>query len=438
MIYLIATLLGGFFLALIYISYKVEKDLFSPRVMFLLLEFISYVPGMFMFKQESSIPFNESGCLTVMIYEMIYVIFVLIGIEIAGKFKIRAINKRLDIPLSMILFFFLIGFIAKVIVINKLGGLFFVINNGQYAYLMQAHGFGIYTILYKFMMIAILALLEKCILYKDKKAYKILLIFLILIYAASFLIYTSRTPALILAIIGAFVYNYRVKKITIRHLLNARFIFIFIICIIAAYTATLSRVHNSNNISTSMVSDLIYNYTKIGRDSFGYDYFSTHDKWLGRGYLNIVPSLIPGDKSKPSTDDGIYLVNLMRGYNVDINDNSNELPSQSGSVPFSTPVYMYANFGVIGIIIGGIIMGLSIGLVFAYMIKQKNVFTITIYFYIIYSFGLSTGKLVPTLISCIFIIVFKKIMAIKLKFSIHEEKVIMRNIKYDQNSKDRG
>lgn len=418
MIKVVGLLLGIFFLMLIYINYKRKQDLFEPSALFVILEFIAYVPGMFLFEAESSVTFTVSGCLKVLFFEIIYVFGALLGIGFSRKILVSSNDRQLDIPMFNIIVCYILGFSAKVLVIKKLGGLGFVLSNMQYAYLLQAHGYGIYTMFYKFMVVAILAMFEKCALYKEKRSYKLLLVVMMVLYALSFLIYTSRTPALIMVLIALFVYNYQFQQINFRRLFKPKFILVFVLCVAVAYSATLSRTANTNKVSNSMFADLFYNYTNIGRDICVYEYFSEHDKWLGKGYLNIIPSLIPGVDSKPSTDDGIYLVNIIRGYDVDINANSDSLPVQTGSVPFSTPGYMYANFGGIGVALGGILMGLLIGLAYKYMDRNMNAFSIAVYFYMIYSFGLSTGRMVPTLISIVFI--FICIPFIRLRFSLEK------------------
>lgn len=92
------------------------------------------------------------------------------------------------------------------------------------------------------------------------------------------------------------------------------------------------------------------------------------------------------------------------------------MPSTTGSVPFTTPGYMFANFGVLGIIFGGILEGILIGIAYKFMVWNLNAFNVAIYFYMIYSFGLSTGRMVPTLISIAFIVIFKKIINIRIVF----------------------
>lgn len=416
MIKIVGVMLGLVLAFLIYIYYKKVEDFFDPSVLFLILEFIAYVPGMFLFTSESSVEFTVSGCMTVFIYEILYVGAALIGISVAKRICIGNKERTLDIPLLNIFIFFMIGFGAKILVILKLGGFAFVLTHGQYAYMMQAHGYGIYTIFYKFMVVAILAMFEKYVLYREKRSYKYCLIVMIVLYAASFLIYTSRTPALIMVLIAIFVYNFEIKRMNIARLFNVKVIIVFVLMVAVAYSATLSRTNNTNKVSQSMWDDLFYNYTCIGRDIKVYDYFSTHDKWYGKGYLNIIPSLIPGVESKPSTDDGIYLVNIIRGHDIDINANSDSLPSTTGSVPFTTPGYMFANFGVLGIIFGGILEGILIGIAYKFMVWNLNAFNVAIYFYMIYSFGLSTGRMVPTLISIAFIVIFKKIINIRIVF----------------------
>lgn len=419
MINLLGILLAIFIGILIYVFYKKTHDIFDPQVIFLLLEFIAYVPGVFIFTSESSVFFTINGYSKVVAFEIIYITFVLIGISFAKKIKWKkaVTNGKIDFPISNILICYMIGFGAKVLVIQQLGGLTFVLDNGQYAYLMQSHGYGIYTMLYKFMLVAILGMCEKCITHKDNKMYKVLLCGMILLYVTSFLIYTSRTPGLIIILIGLFIVNFRIKKINFKRIFSLKILVIIILLFGASYIATSNRTINTSIVRTTIFTDLVYNYTDIGRDIRVYEYFEDNAHWYGYGYLNIPYALIPGIESKPSMDDGIYLVNIIRGYHVDINENSDELPVQTGSVPFSTPGYMYANFNIIGIIIGGIIMGVIIGCAYKFMLQELDAFSIAVYFYIIYSFGLSTGRMIPTLISCAFLIVFKKNLKIKLKFT---------------------
>ena len=405
MIVLIGIILGIEIFFLLWRSFIKEKDFFHPRTMFLFLEFIKYVPGLILLNEESSVIFTTEGALFIILFESLYILAALISMNLIKTKGITKNYAQLNIPLIIIIGSFLIGIWAKFQVINEMGGILFVLLNGQMAYQMQQHGFGVYIMLYKFMFVSILAICDLCLIKKLKKYY-ITAIVLIITYMLSFLIYTSRTPGLIVMLILLFVYNYEVKTIKFRNLTNKWIILTFFLLFSASYYAGSQRTNLTNTVEESSFYDMVRNLCNDGRDMFVYNYFSENTKWYGRGYLNIIPSLIPGVEDKPSTDDGLYLVNLLRGHDVDITDNYNTLPSETGSVPFSTPAYMFANFGGLGVILGGFIMGLILMWTYKYMIRNINSFNVAIYFYIIYSFGLSTGRMVPTLISIFIIYLF--------------------------------
>ena len=416
MIIFLGILLGIFIITLMMIEYSKTHDFLHPIVIFLFLEFIRYVPGLLILEQESSVKFTTTGSFKVFVFEIIYILFALFGMNFANRLNVKSKNIIYDMPTFNILVMFLIGFISKIVVISKLGGLSFVLSSPQLAYQMQSHGFGIYTILYKFMQLGIIAMCEKAVLHKDRKRYVFYSIVMTLIYMLSFLIYTNRTPAFIMLLIVFFIINFEVHRFNIERLFNWKVLIIFLIILFGSKYAAERRTYRSDNVSSNFVYELIKELSYDGRDMFVYNYFGNHDKWLGKGYLNVVPSITPGVREKPSTDDGIYLVNLIRGYSINPNENYNYLPTTTGSVPFSTPGYMYANFGIFGIIIGGFIIGIINMLFYKYMLRNLNAFNVALYFIIIYQFGLSTGKLVPAVISILFIIIFKKIFSFKIVF----------------------
>lgn len=260
------------------------------------------------------------------------------------------------------------------------------------------------------MLVAIIAMFDKFILHK-KTSLLIILVGMVIIYMLSFLIYTSRTPAFIILLIIIFIVNFEWSRFKLKSLAKAKFIIPTLFIILASNYATSQRTSTGDLVDEeSPLIDMVRNMSNDGRDMFVYEHFNYSNFWYGLGYLNIPLALNPLVEDKPSLDDGIYLVNYLRGFNVDINSNMSALPSQTGSVPFSTPAYMFANFGTIGVIFGGLIMGWIYMIFYNRMLSRTNAFSITTYFLIIYSFGLSTGRMIPTLISIIFIIVSEKIL----------------------------
>ena len=105
----------------------------------------------------------------------------------------------------------------------------------------------------------------------------------------------------------------------------------------------------------------------------------------------IIPSsLYPG---KPPVDDGTYLYSICQGR-------TNIIPPMSfdnldgSSYPLETFGSMYANFGLVGLFVGMIVLGGIYG--YAYR-KMKNnsysLFNVVIYTQIIFTFQLSTLRI---------------------------------------------
>lgn len=407
---IIGFILGLILIVIIYNSFRKYKNYFHPLVIFPTLQFLATVPGLIFLKHESSVIFTFEGVLILFVNELIYVLSAVFCMSMLVKHNVKSSIYVRDIPLYRIIIFFLVGLYAKFIVFKKLGGLAFVIANAQLSYELQTHGFGIYITMYKFMLVAIIAMFDKFILHK-KTSLLIILVGMVIIYMLSFLIYTSRTPAFIILLIIIFIVNFEWSRFKLKSLAKAKFIIPTLFIILASNYATSQRTSTGDLVDEeSPLIDMVRNMSNDGRDMFVYEHFNYSNFWYGLGYLNIPLALNPLVEDKPSLDDGIYLVNYLRGFNVDINSNMSALPSQTGSVPFSTPAYMFANFGTIGVIFGGLIMGWIYMIFYNRMLSRTNAFSITTYFLIIYSFGLSTGRMIPTLISIIFIIVSEKIL----------------------------
>jgi len=414
-IIVVGILLGLFLLLLTVSNYQKYRNYFHPMVIFPALEFLSYVPGLILLKHESSVMFTLEGAIILSAFEFIYVSTAMITMLIHTKKSNQSKIVIKDIPLYRILVCYAIGLYAKFMVFKELGGLAFVLINAQLSYELQSHGFGIYITMYKFMLVAIIAIFDKYVV-RRKTSFLILLIGMVVIYMLSYLIYTSRTPAFIVLLIILFIINFEWSRFRLKSLAKVKFIIPALFIIIASNYATNQRTSTGNLVGDeSPLIDMVRNMSKDGRDMFVYNHFKLENFWYGKGYMNIPYALNPLTREKPSLDDGIYLVNLLRGYEIDINTNVGDLPEKTGSVPFSTPAYMYANFGILGLIIGGIVMGWVYVFTFSKMRSRTNAFTITIYFYIIYSFGLSTGRMVPTLITVFFILISEKVLGGRIK-----------------------
>lgn len=105
---------------------------------------------------------------------------------------------------------------------------------------------------------------------------------------------------------------------------------------------------------------------------------------------------------------------------VDGREVSPSLPAEQlsrTSWPPGTIGIMYANFWIPGIIIGMFLTGVIYRSVYNYMIKSNySIFSIMIYFHIMYDFGLSNHEIVNTLIKFVFLIIISTLF-FKVRFT---------------------
>lgn len=92
------------------------------------------------------------------------------------------------------------------------------------------------------------------------------------------------------------------------------------------------------------------------------DHFSSEVFWLGKSWLDLEylfcsSSLCP---LKPPLDDGVYLYNVFLSGSVKLGTPLVDL--FASSYPFETWSIFYANFGVLGVFIGGAVYGLALAL----------------------------------------------------------------------------
>ena len=266
----------------------------------------------------------------------------------------------------------------------------YVLSNSHAAYNSIMTGAGLISTLARLMLISIVCLFEK-VLVQRKTIDKLLLFFMCLIYMASYLIYSSRGPALELILVLMCCYSMNKKKISIKDIIKPKYIILFVIVLILAMTALSRRTGASNQSFTMMNSleALVNEYNRVDRDIFSYSYFRSHSRWHGRSYLNILYMFIPSKiwPNKPVTDDGLFLMNLILGRKVDPTMGRLDMDLTIGSVPFTSQGLAYANFGVIGIIFAGYLTGKLFRFSYKKVNETNSTTTTLIYFYVIYIFG---------------------------------------------------
>ena len=393
---------GIFILNLVWLAYK-YKNVFHPVFFFLGFQFIEYALPLIVNEPLGYAEYSTENIIQVILLETLFVFSFLAGyyIRIWNKnivitnnpFKVNSTEYNMfNAKGSYIVIFALygIGMLSRVMLIIKMGGIAYVLSNSHAAYNSIMTGAGLISTLARLMLISIVCLFEK-VLVQRKTIDKLLLFFMCLIYMASYLIYSSRGPALELILVLMCCYSMNKKKISIKDIIKPKYIILFVIVLILAMTALSRRTGASNQSFTMMNSleALVNEYNRVDRDIFSYSYFRSHSRWHGRSYLNILYMFIPSKiwPNKPVTDDGLFLMNLILGRKVDPTMGRLDMDLTIGSVPFTSQGLAYANFGVIGIIFAGYLTGKLFRFSYKKVNETNSTTTTLIYFYVIYIFG---------------------------------------------------
>ena len=416
-------------------GYKESKDLFSPLCIFSLFQFIRYVPHLIAANDDSFISLNDRNLLPTFFLECMFVVSTVSGYELFKKRNNAHFSKKsvqnIEIPLIIIIVVFLIGLLSRFYLIHSIGGLSYVLNNMGSAYYDYAHNSSGYVVAIGYLMtLAILMLIHKISLHKKNRLpYYILLMAMLALSMLSYFVYSSRSPALEILMITVFGYHYLIKRITFKTLVQPWFLLlllaiVIVVCILPSLrqsssgnsTISLSNVDWAKEISSN-VQNIFNEFSVVERDTFVYQYVDYSKLWLGTNFLNLFVAIVPSSIyiNKPCIDDGNYLANIIHGVEVWPNMGRNDLPIKY-SMPFSTPSCMYINFGFLGIVFGGFVLGIVFDKAYSILKKDVNPFTIFFYQLIVYQLELTTlsisQTLVPIAVSLIayyfILLVFKK------------------------------
>lgn len=427
-----------FLLIIIFVfSYKKNHNLFSPLCIFSLLQFLKYVPHIISCDEENWVSLNDNNILLLFTMETIYCVFVLIGYyccSTKAKNKKNVFNCDYDVSYFWIIALFVVGLSSRLYLIIKNGGIFGIINNVGEVYANTIGLNGYLNAIANLMIISLVLIVNKINFCKNQnksnsKNY-FLLIFLSVLGMGSYILFSSRSPALELLMYVIFAFHYLVKKIKIRDFFKPKLLAIlilaFLIIVILPEFRDASKGY-SHTDSSGFLNKIFDEFSNVGRDTFVYEYFNSNNYWFGRNFLNIFVGWIPSSifVNKPPVDDGMYLSNLILGYNVSPNQSANSLNFQS-SIPFSTPGCLYANFGLIGIIIGGIFMGIVYKKIYSRIVNNNNAFNVVFYVLIVYQLELSTLSISQVLIP-LFVIAFIYLLVPKTKNRD------VKNLRYEKN-----
>ena len=353
---LFGSLLAIILLIIFVVSYRKTKDLFSPLCIFALFQYLRYVPHIIASDYESFTYLNQTNVFVTFLLETLFVIFVVFGYCLAkakkntkDEFKRQtATLLRMRIPLGVVLFVYFIGFGSRVYILYSLGGVSYILGNMGNAYYEYAHESSGYIVsLGNLMTLGILMLVYK-MSYEKKKRYYVFLVCMVGAGMLSYMVYSSRSPALELLMITIFGYHFMVKKIKLRSIFKPKVLIALLLGVVVICLLPVLRNNSSGNESMritvpglfssifSSIGNIFNEFSNVGRDTFVYQYFNVSNMWYGLNCLNLFVAAIPSSiyLNKPCIDDGNYLCNLMHGYSVSPNAGRNDLLVKY-SVPFS-------------------------------------------------------------------------------------------------------
>lgn len=320
----------------------------------------------------------------------------IIGIALANtnnaipKYKIYREKK---FSLFIALGCFVIALLSFLLIMRVNGGILNYIKNiNSRTFMLRGRG---YLVVFLELFLTSLVI---GINYIDSKGKKIIFIVMTLI---SILCYSSlggRNNTINLIITLIVFYNYKIKRIKIidkRMLLIVLFMILYIVIMptLRQEKSIYIYIEKPNLIVENVKKDSLKVFKEIScldQNLFVMSYFNRSNYWLGKSFLDLPKSIIPSSiyPDKPPVDDGVYIWNLVLE-----NDVTPSLPysvMEKSSWPLETMGNMYANFGILGVVIGMILLGYILGALYKKVIESSyDMYYIFIYTYACFNFSIT-------------------------------------------------
>lgn len=404
-----------FLLFIIILSYQITRDFFSPLCFFSLLQILRYVPYL-CGKDYEALTFqtlNLSNTFPTFVFEMTAVSSVVFGYLFANAIWKRK-KGMLHSPIKAgiyskksIMILFVLGMIGRVAIIKYAGGISTILNDNAVAYSKLDSGTGYLYLLSDCVIVSCMMQLSNVVAFgnagrkKERNKNLILLLIMAALYIFTFLVFTSRSPILELVLYMVFGINYLYRKFRIKDFLNPKMLVVVLFAVVIIVVLPIIRVSNYDDSQNggSLIWHFFDQFTIVGRDTFVYNTFGkSQNFWLGKSYLGLFTSFIPSSifASKPPVDDGIYLSNLIYGYQVNP-PVSDTVLNVKYSIPFSTSGLSYANFGVVGLIAANFLLGIAFSFGYRLVKNKATPFIVLIYVLLVYQFELTTLSIVQTI-----------------------------------------
>ena len=391
--------------------YKKKNDVFHPLCFFCIMQFLRYVPTMLKGDVDTQVTITENGVVTLFYMELLVILCVFVGY---GLYQTNRRNKiytyqfegrynQKGILYGSVLF--IIGVATRVYFIQLNGGLTYILSNiQQKVHMVTGHG---YLLAFgNFMTYGLCMILVEFV---QNFTIKRKIIFVLLLACDLFFLgfMSDRTAVMRAIMIIVMVYHYKKKRLTVKSILNPKVL--LAIYGIIVFIVAMPLLRNSEgfdkygsvsallNEATGKVWNIFYWFSYAGRDIFAYQHFNITNYWWGANILNLLCAPIPAAliSWKPPVDEGYYLSNLVLGY--DIAPPSLDYVYKS-SFPFSNQGILFANFGIIGLIIGSICLGYVYGHMYKILVSSEhNVVAVIVSQVILYNFAFTSHDMVMVL-----------------------------------------
>ncbi|WP_300453056.1 O-antigen polymerase [Fusobacterium sp.] len=332
---------------------------------------------------------------------------VVLGIKLkirsfTSNFKDYRINNLLEYRYIGIILW-IIGVLAFFKIMNQVGGIKYFFTHLQFRTILM-RDIDFLSWLLPFMEYGILFIVYS---YRGKeKVINNKLIF-VLIFFTGIMSGLGGRKALIMLLIEVFLlYHYCIKQVNIKKILKLKYVFIIFLIYIfftlmvkfrieGAFVEFLENPLSFIKNSNEGILETIKNESYVEFYMVIIKYFRTNEFWRGRTFLGLVTAIIPSSifPNKPPVDDGTYLYSICNGR-TDIVPPMAFNKLDISSFPLETFGSMYSNFGIVGLFLGMIILGMVYKYFYRKM-KEKsyNLFNTIIYIQVIFTFQLSTLRI---------------------------------------------
>lgn len=380
---------------------------------FSILSILRYVPSTLSADIDNFVRLSDSGLTKFVLLTSLYVFCVTSGWYVFSRMNNKKVlhvfhgelnNKMFGLGLIL----FIIGTLSRIYFIYSSGGLLYILSNIQNKVEMVT-GNGYLLAIGNFMTYGIVLMMCSDF-YKYRRNVFINTLLLLCIGTSFFLFafMSDRTAPMRFLMIVIMAYHYNFKQIRVSSLLKPKSIGVIIVCVVFIVAMPLLRnkegynkygsVTNLIKQASEEVENIFYWFSYTGRDVFIYEHFDISNYWGGKNILNFLSAPIPASllKDKPPVDEGYYLANLIKGYESSPPDTT--FPYKS-SIPFDNQGAMFANFGILGLILGGILIGVVYGYTYKLLVANDyHPLVVVISQVILYNFSLTSHDMVNVIL----------------------------------------